>query len=53
MDDSLREWWYSDEGRCPIRRLTEHVLKYNPDLLKDREYSQEPELRPASPLQSV
>jgi len=23
---------YSDEGRLPIRRLTEHVLKYNPTL---------------------
>jgi len=39
----MEEWWYLDEGRLPIRRLTEHVLKYNPDLLKDREYSQEPD----------
>ncbi len=30
-------WWYSDEGRLPIRRLTEHVLKYNLNLFKKKE----------------
>jgi len=38
-----KDWWYSDNGRLPIRRLTEHVLKYNPDLFKERELSDTPD----------
>ncbi len=33
MKDRLREWWYSDEGRLPIARLTAYALKQNPSLL--------------------
>ena len=38
-----RSWWYSDEGRLPIRRLTRHVLRYKPDLFKERELSNTPD----------
>ena len=38
MEDSSLEQWYSEDGRCPIKRLTEHALKRNPDLF-NTEYS--------------
>ena len=43
MEDSSLEQWYSEDGRCPIKRLTEHALKRNPDLFKERKLSQSPE----------